>query len=57
MPKSNTIKTALTKARDTKGTFVYKNDSENAPIQSLYIRKSAFTGDAPEEITLTIEEK
>lgn len=51
------IKTTLTKARDTKGTFVYKNDADNAPIRSLYITKSAFKGDAPEEITLTIEEK
>lgn len=50
------IKVTLTKSRDTKGTFVYKDDSDNTPVPSLYIRKSAFKGDAPEQITLTIEE-
>lgn len=54
MAKSK-ITVKLTKARDTKGTYVYKDDSDNAPIQSLYIKKSAFTGDAPSSITLTIE--
>ena len=56
MAKKPLITVKLTKARDTKGTYVYKDDSENAPIQSLYIRKSAFSGEAPEGITLTIEE-
>lgn len=50
------IKVNLTKARDTKGTFVYKDDSDNTPVPSIYIRKSAFKGEAPERITLTIEE-
>lgn len=50
------FKTKLTKARDTKNTFVFKNDSDDAPIPSLYIAKSAFSGDAPETITVTVEE-
>ena len=50
------IKVTLTKARDTKGTFVYKDDSDNTPVPSIYIRKSAFKSEAPERITLTIEE-
>ena len=54
MAKSK-ITVKLTKARDTPGTYVYKDDADNAPIRSLYITKSAFTGDAPESITLTIE--
>lgn len=52
----NTFKTKLTKDRDTKGTYVYKNGDDNAPVPSLYIKKSAFKGDAPESITLSVEE-
>lgn len=55
--KKPIISVTLKKSRDTPGTFVYKDNSDNAPIQSLYIRKSAFKGDSPETITLTIEEK
>jgi hypothetical protein len=50
------FETTLTKSRDTKGTFVFKDESDNAPIPSLYIKKSAFDGEAPEKITVTIEE-
>ena len=52
----NLFTTTLTKARDTKGTYVYKNGDDSAPIPSLYIKKTAFTGDAPESIKITIEE-
>lgn len=45
--------TKLTKSRDTKGTYVYKSDADDAPIPSLYIKKSAIKGDAPETITIT----
>lgn len=55
MAKSK-ITVKLTKARDTKGTYVYKSDADNTPVPSIYVKKSAFTGDAPESITLTIEE-
>lgn len=48
--------TKLKKARDTKNTEVYKNDDEDAPIPSLYIKKSAFKdGAAPDEITLEVK--
>lgn len=50
------MKTKLKHDRETKGTHVYKNDEENAPIPSLYIKKSAFKGDAPETITVEIKE-
>lgn len=53
--KKLTVK--LTKARDTKGTYVYKDDAADAPIRSLYITKGAIEGDAPETITLTLEGK
>lgn len=55
MAKAN-FKIKLTKDRDTKGTFVYKNADDDATIPSLYIKKSAFKGDAPESITVTVEE-
>jgi len=45
-------KTTLKLDRDTKGTFVFKNDAEDAPIPSLYIKKHAFPGDAPKSITV-----
>lgn len=51
------FKTKLTKERDTKGTFVYKNDADNAPVRSLYISKDAFgDGEAPASITVTVAE-
>lgn len=54
--KSTKIETELKLDRDTKGTFVYKNAEDDAPVPSLYVKKSAFSGDAPKKITLTIEE-
>lgn len=50
------MKTSLKLDRETKGTFVYKDDTPNAPIPSVYIKKSAFSGDAPESITIEIKE-
>lgn len=52
----NKITVKLTKDRETKGTYVFKSDADNTPVPSIYIRKSAFSGDAPQAITLTIEE-
>ncbi len=50
------VKTKLRKDRDTKGTFVYKNGDEGAPIPSLYIKKGAFGKDeAPDEIEISIK--
>lgn len=50
------FETKLKKERDTKNTYVFKNDADNAPIPSLYIAKSAFKGDAPDAITVTVKE-
>lgn len=50
------MKIKMTKNRDTKGTFVYKNDEDGSAIRSLYITKSAVKGDPPEEITVEIKE-
>jgi hypothetical protein len=53
--KSSGFKTTLTQARDTKNTFVFKNDADDAPIPSLYIAKSAFAGEAPKQITVSVD--
>ena len=50
------FKTTLKQERDTKNTFVFKNPDDGAPIPSLYIAKTAFAGDAPKSITVTVEE-
>lgn len=49
------VKTKLKQARDTKGTFVFKNDDADAPIPSLYIKKAVFPDGAPAEIEITIK--
>lgn len=53
--KKTGFKTTLNQERDTKNTFVFKNHADDAPIPSLYIAKSAFDGDAPKSITITVE--
>ena len=50
------VKIKMTKSRDTKGTYVYKNDDDGAAIRSLYITKSAIKDEAPAEITVDIKE-
>lgn len=50
------MKIKMKLGRDTKGTNVYKNDADDAAIPSLYIKKSAFKGEAPAEITVEIKE-
>lgn len=50
------LKVKLKHDRETKGTHVYKDAADKAPIPSVYIKKSAFKGDAPEELTLEIKE-
>jgi hypothetical protein len=50
------VKLKMTFNRETKGTFVYKNDSQDAAIKSLYVTRGAVQGDAPKEITVEIKE-
>lgn len=51
------MKTTLTLDRETKGTKVYKNGDDNAPIPSLYIKQAAFKkGDPPQTLTVEIKE-
>lgn len=51
------MKTTLKLDHDTKNTNVYKNNEDDAPIQSLYIDKKAFgKKDPPKSITVEIKE-
>lgn len=53
--KGATMKTTLKFDRETKNTHVFKNEAEDAPIPSLYIKKSAFKDGPPESITVEIK--
>ena len=46
------IKMAL--AKSTKGTHVYGDTSDNAPIPTVYIKRGALPAKPPETIELTI---
>lgn len=50
------IKTVLTFDRSTKGTHVFKDDADNAPIKSVYIQRTGIEGNPPAKITITVEE-
>jgi len=41
--------------KSTKGTHVYSNDGEGVPVTTLYVKRAAFTGEPPAQITLTVE--
>ena len=47
-----TIEMKFTKS--TKGTHVYGDDSENAPVPTLYIKKGALPDKPPITITVVI---
>ena len=42
-------------SKSTKGTEVYRSDEDGAAITTLYVGKSAFKGEAPQTITVTIK--
>jgi hypothetical protein len=51
------ISVALEKGKETKGTYRFDSPDPNAPITSVYVRKTAFEGGAvPERIVLTVQE-
>lgn len=45
----------LTLSKETKGTFVYAANEENALITNLYLMKSQMPAKAPKKITVTVE--
>lgn len=52
------MKTTLKWERETKGTHVFKNADDDAPIPSLYVSKAAFKDATkpPKTITVVIDE-
>lgn len=48
----------FTLEKETKGTYRYAEvaDGPNPVVGTLYIKKSALTGDAPSTLTVTINE-
>lgn len=55
MAKGPLVSVTLKKSRETKGTHVFKDESDNAIIPSLYIRKDGIKGDAPDAVKVTVE--
>jgi hypothetical protein len=51
--KGKPITATLKQERETKGTFLFGSDT--GPIRSAYFNKSAFEGDVPETIKVTVE--
>ena len=53
----NPITVTLEKSKETKGTYRFDSPDPNAPITSIYVRKTAFdAGKVPSQITLTVAE-
>ncbi len=44
----------LTFTKSTKGTHVYADDTPNAPVPTLYIKKDAMPSVPPEKVTIEI---
>lgn len=42
-------------SKSTKGTHVYTDDSDLAPIPTLYIKRASLPKNPPESIKLTVE--
>ena len=48
------VKTILEYKKSTKGTHIYANDSIDAPITSLYIKRDSVPASPPKTLTLEI---
>jgi len=51
-----TIEVKLTYDKSTKGTHVFKDHSLDAPIPTVYIKRSAFDDSIPDVIKLTVSD-
>jgi hypothetical protein len=49
------IKTTLKFVKSTKGTHVYGNEEDGAPLRSQYINRASIDGEPPQAIVVTIE--
>ena len=45
----------MTQDKETKGTFRFQADADDAVIPTVYVRKGAFNGKAVEKIVITLE--
>ena len=52
-PKQIVAEMAFSKS--TKGTHVFTDDKDGAPITTLYVKRHGFQGDPPSSITVTVE--
>lgn len=50
------MKITMQLSKSTKNTHVYADDSEDAPVPTLYVKKSAMGNVPPESITVEITE-
>ena len=53
----DTIEIEMVLTKSTKNTNVYSDDSENAPIPTLYIKKSALPMVPPKKIVITVDKR
>lgn len=52
----NNFKTTLELSKETKNTYVFKNETPNAPLPSLYIKKGTFLNGVPKTIEVSVRE-
>ncbi len=50
----NPIEVCLVQGKETKGTYRFVAEDAQAPISTLYVRKTAFEGTVPKAIVLTV---
>lgn len=48
------IEVEMVLKKETKGTYVYSDESDDAPVPTLYVKKSAFGAAPPGKIKLTL---
>jgi hypothetical protein len=54
---SKTFTTTLTLTKSTKGTHVYGNSDEGAPIPQLYIKRAALSDEPAAAVEVVVTEK
>ena len=52
--KSASIVLSFTFERETKNTYRFAEDGDDAMVGTLYVKKSAFSKGAPESLTATV---
>lgn len=50
-----TVTVTLALSRETKNTFRFDDPSEDSVLPSLYVKKSAWKGQAPDSVTVTVK--